>query len=59
MYALQSVQIHEGDNQRWGICHHKSGGQTSSLHTYHTKAETIVHMRRNNTINEVAQGKDT
>jgi hypothetical protein len=26
MYALRSVQIHEGDKQRWSICHHKSGG---------------------------------
>jgi hypothetical protein len=41
------------------ICHHKSDGQTASLHTYHAKAETVVPMRRNGAANEVAQGKDT
>jgi hypothetical protein len=42
MYALQYVQIHEGDKRRWSICHHKSGDQTTSLHIYYTKAKTVV-----------------
>jgi hypothetical protein len=29
------------------------------LHTYHAKAKTIVPVRRNDTTNEVAQGRDT
>jgi hypothetical protein len=41
------------------IYHHKSGGQTASLHTYHAKAETVVPVQRNGATNEVAQERDT
>jgi hypothetical protein len=51
--------IREGDKWRWGIYHHKSGGQTASLHTYHIKVEIVVPVWRNNATNEVAQGRDT
>jgi hypothetical protein len=51
--------IREGYNQRWIICHHKSGGQTSLLHTYHTKAKMVVPVRRNDATNEVEQGRNT
>jgi hypothetical protein len=43
---------------RWSICHHKSGGQTAMLHTYHAMAEIVAPVRRNDTTNEVAQGRD-
>jgi hypothetical protein len=46
------------DKQRWSICHHKSGDQIASLHTYHAKAETVVRVRRNSERNEVAQGRE-
>jgi hypothetical protein len=46
-------------NEDGGIYHHKSGNQTTLLHTYHAKAETVVPVRRNNTTNKVAQGRDT
>jgi hypothetical protein len=46
-------------NEDGGICHHKSGNQTALLHTDHAKAETVVPVRRNNTTNKVAQGRDT
>jgi hypothetical protein len=51
--------MHEDGKQRWSICHHKSGGQIAFLHTYHAKAETVVPVRRNSAINEVAQRRDT
>jgi hypothetical protein len=59
MYALWYVQIRDGDKRRCGICHYRSGGQTASLHTYHTKVKMVVPVRRNGTTNEVAQGRDT
>jgi hypothetical protein len=46
-------------NEDGGICHHKNGGQTAFLHTYHIKAETVVPVIRNDTTNEVALGRDT
>jgi hypothetical protein len=42
-----------------GASHHKSGGQTTLLHTYHVKAKMVVPVQRNGAINEVAQGRDT
>jgi hypothetical protein len=59
MYALRQVQICESDKQIWGICHHKSGGQTAALHTYHAKTKIVVPVQRNSATNEVAQERDT
>jgi hypothetical protein len=36
----------------------QSGGETASLHAYHSDA-TVVSIRRNNEANEVAQGRET
>jgi hypothetical protein len=51
MYILRKVLVRESDKQRWGIYHHKSGGQITSVHTYHVKAETVVPVQRNNATN--------
>jgi hypothetical protein len=59
MYALREVQVREGDKRRLSLCHHKSDGQTTLLHTYHTKVEMVVPVRRYNEANEVPQGRET
>jgi hypothetical protein len=37
-----------------GVYYYKSGNQTTLLHVYHAKDETIVPIRINNKANEVA-----
>jgi hypothetical protein len=41
IHCVRSIYVKVINEDR-GICHHKSGGQIGSLHTYHIKAETVV-----------------
>jgi hypothetical protein len=53
------VQIRAGGKRRWGIYHHKSCGETTPLHVYHSKAQTVVPIQRNSETDEVAKGQKT
>jgi hypothetical protein len=59
MYTLWYVQIRESGKRRRSLYYHKSGDETASLHACHSKAQTVVPIRRNSETDEVAQGKET
>jgi hypothetical protein len=42
---------------RWSLCYHKSGGESALLHACHSEAQTVILIRRNSEIDDVAQGK--
>jgi hypothetical protein len=59
MYALRLVQIRDSGKWKWSLCYHKSGGDIASLYAYHSEAQMVVPIWRNNEIDEVAQGRET